>query len=55
MTDVKDKQRLKAEVPIDVTLSGMVIDAKLEHSSKALFPMDVTELPQVTLVKLEQL
>ena len=38
---------------MDVTESGIVTDAKLEHLEKALSPMDVTESGIVTDAKLE--
>jgi hypothetical protein len=38
---------------MDVTESGIVTDAKLEHPEKAWETMDVTESPIVTDAKLE--
>ena len=45
---------LKALLPMEVTLLGMVTEVRLEQSEKALPPMSVTLLGMVTEVRLEQ-
>ena len=42
MTDVRPEQRSNAQPPIEVTLLGIVIEFRLEHSTKALSPIEVT-------------
>ena len=42
LIDCRLKQPENAELPIDVTLVGIVIDCKLEHEEKAKLPIDVT-------------
>ena len=46
---------MKANLKIDVTLSGIVIEVKDEQSSKAKLRIDVTLFPIVIEVKDEQL
>jgi hypothetical protein len=42
VTDVKRRQSLKADSPIDVIELGMVTDVILWHELKAQFPIEVT-------------
>ena len=42
--EVRLEQSSKAELPMDVTLLGMIIEVRSEQPSKAPFPMDVTLL-----------
>ncbi len=51
MIEVKFLQNLKASRPIEVTLSGIVIDVKPVQLSKAFSPIVVTLLVKVTDVK----
>ena len=44
VTDVSPEQPLKALIPIDVTLLGIVTDVRPEQLAKAKFPIDVTLL-----------
>jgi len=46
---------MKAELPMEVRLLGMVTEVRLEQPEKAELFMDVTLLGMVTEVRLEQL
>ena len=48
---VKPLQEINAQLPIEVTELGMVIDVKPSQPSNAPLPIEVTELPIVTDVK----
>ena len=41
-TDAKEVALSKAQLPMEVRLSGSVIETKRTHSRKALSPMEVT-------------
>ena len=41
--DVSEEHPLKANIPIDVTDSGIVMDVSEEHPRKAPCPIDVTD------------
>ena len=54
VTEDKEEQELKAELPMDVTESGITTDDKEEQKLKAEPPIDVTESGMTTEDKEEQ-
>ena len=49
-----DEHHENADLPIEVTESGIIIDCNDEHSLNANSPIDFTSLPKYTLVNFSQ-
>ena len=46
--ELADSQSLNALSPMDVTLSGMVMEVRALHKQNVFFSMDMMALPRVT-------
>ena len=49
--EVKPLQPTKADIPIEVTLLGIMTEVKLVQEWKASLPIDVTPFPMMTEVR----